>query len=475
MDSDSLRQQHPRFIFRSAHHEYQNTQLTFMAEFELEPTATFFPRVTINNITPETYARLDTKTLDHYAFLLGLVEIPSYWKTSCSPEIVIEAGSLTTDLQKYLYDLFLYGLSEFYFVNNITQFNEPDWVTITSPHPILTHTPITQIHHQESPLEKVLLPLGGGKDSLVALAALKQHGLTHDQLGILVLEPASPAAALLAKQSGIPYITAERTIDPTLKALNAQGYLNGHTPFSAYLSVLSSCVGHIFGYSHVALANERSANEGNINFHGLEVNHQWSKSFAYEQLFQELHHTDLPAGAPFYFSLLRPLYELQIAQLFAHFYQGNPEALTTFRSCNRGQQKNVWCGECPKCLFAYLILAPFMELSELLLIFGQDILNKPGMIPVAHDLLGKGSNKPLECVGMYEESVLAAYLTIERHYAQVMADQLPVVLKEIHHKILSAENNLAERAEQFLSGWNQENAVPTALATTMLRQLESSE
>lgn len=459
--------------------------MTFTAQFELEPNIAFVPRVTISGITADHYANLDQKTLDHYAFLLGLVEIPSYWKAACSPEIIIEAGSLNSDLEKYLYDLLLYGLSEFYFVNDIAEFNQENWVRISSaptsndpaqPNQTTQHTPsLSPTHSQNSLLEKVLLPLGGGKDSLVALKILQNHGLATNQLGILVLEPASPAAAQLAEQSGLTVLNAKRTIDPNLKALNAQGYLNGHTPFSAYLSVLSSCVGHIFGYSHVALANERSANEGNIHFHGLEVNHQWSKSFEYEQLFQRLQISSLPGGAPFYFSLLRPLYELQIAQLFAHFYRGNEAVLSGFRSCNRGQQQNVWCGECPKCLFAYLILAPFMELDELQSIFGQDLLNRPSMIPVAHDLLGKGSNKPLECVGMYEESLLAAYLSIERHYSDVEVRELPVVLQEIQRKILANETGLAERTQQLLTGWNQENAVPSALATDILRQLEASE
>jgi hypothetical protein len=483
MDISTLRTQHPIFTYLTAAHSYTNNQLTFTAHFRLTPDINFHPQVVISGITEEHYASLNTQDLDHYAFLLGLVEIPSYWKATCSPTIHIAFTPLKDDLQKYLYDLLINGLSEFYFINQITQFNDDGFITITSQEPASdalsfgtsvnpqAHTP----HHtQHSPLSKVLLPLGGGKDSLVALKLLQNAGLGSDQLGILVLEPASPAAQVIAKQTNLPLVTAKRVIDPKLIDLNKQGYLNGHTPFSAYLSVLSSCTGYIFGYSHVALANERSANEGNITFHGLEVNHQWSKSFEYEHSFQHISTHYLPTQAPFYFSLLRPLYELQIATLFGHFYADNLEVLTTFRSCNRGQKQNIWCGECPKCLFAYLILGPFLSLEQLHLIFGQDLLAKPSMVSIAHDLLGKGSNKPLECVGMYEESLLATHLILNRHYAGIPLEQLPIVLQEVALTILPQETNLEQRATDLLKSWNEDHTVPPLLSTLIQEHLNAA-
>jgi hypothetical protein len=471
MDVTELRKKHPTFTYQKAWYEHDGDSLVFLAAFNVSPDIHFTSKVEILGVSDEQLATFSEQELQQWAFALGLAEIPSYWKATCSPVIKIEAGSITEIAKEYLFDLLRNGLSEFYFVNQIKTFNTSDFVTIAGEQK--TETVQQATYSKQSQLHKVLIPLGGGKDSLVALKLLQNFDISDEQLSILVLEPATPAATSIAEKFGLDTIHAKRTIDPKLIELNNQGYLNGHTPFSAYLSVLSSCVGYLFGHSHVALANERSANEGNTLFHGLEINHQWSKSFEYEELFARFAAAELPGKTPYYFSLLRPLYELQIAQLFSHFYADNPEILTTFRSCNRGQRQGIWCGECPKCLFAALILSPFLEPKKLNSIFGQNLFAKATMLPVADDLLGKGSNKPLECVGMYEESMIAAHLTIKRFYADTPDESLPIVLKHIKQNILSKESNLDQHAEQLLKAWNQENAVPANVEQSVKEQLHA--
>jgi hypothetical protein len=466
-----LREKHPTFTYQKAWYEQAENKIQFYAEFSVEPDITFTSKVEVIGVNQELLASFSNQDLERWAFLLGLVEIPSYWKATCSPIIDIKAGNVSKMAKKYLFELLRNGLSEFYFINEITTFGADDFVTINGND--AEKELLAPAFSKHSALQKVLIPLGGGKDSLVALRLLQDSGLSKEQLSVLVLEPATPAASSLAQAFGLHTIFAKRSIDPKLIELNNQGYLNGHTPFSAYLSVLSSCVGHLFGHSHVALANERSANEGNTFFHGLEINHQWSKSFEYEQLFAEFAADQLPSTTPYYFSLLRPLYELQIAKLFGHFYAENTSVLTTFRSCNRGQQQNIWCGECPKCLFAALILSPFLEPTKLSSILGQDLLNKESMITTADDLLGKGSNKPLECVGMYEESMIASYLTLQRFYKDTPDDQLPVVLRHIKQNVLSAEQNLDQHAAQLLTAWNDKNRVPPDLEQHLKEQFHA--
>lgn len=107
--------------------------------------------------------------------------------------------------------------------------------------------------------------------------------------------------------------------------------MNGHTPFSAIVAFLSFYTAYLIGAEHIVLSNESSANEGNLS--GASVNHQYSKSFAFEHDFQQYAHKNLMPDIH-YFSLLRPFNELQIAKYFAAL----PQYHAVFRSCNAGSK-----------------------------------------------------------------------------------------------------------------------------------------
>ena len=107
---------------------------------------------------------------------------------------------------------------------------------------------------------------------------------------------------------------------------------------------------------YVALSNESSANESTVA--GSTVNHQYSKSFEFEQDFHKYEKDWLGSGV-YYFSMLRPLSEFQIAKYFA----GATAYHDIFRSCNAGSKQDIWCGHCPKCLFVFLILTGVVGLK----------------------------------------------------------------------------------------------------------------
>ena len=150
-------------------------------------------------------------------------------------------------------------------------------------------------------------------------------------------------------------IVVNRAICSELLDLNRQGYLNGHTPFSAYLAFLGAACLLLYGYSNAVVANERSSEEGNVRFHESEINHQYSKSLRFEASFDEYLKTYLAPGAR-YFSIVRPLYELQIGRAFSRF----PEFFEVFKSCNRNRSDS-WCGHCPKCVSVFLTMYPFVS------------------------------------------------------------------------------------------------------------------
>ena len=100
-----------------------------------------------------------------------------------------------------------------------------------------------------------------------------------------------------------------------------------------------------------------------------------------------------------YFSFLRPLSELQIAKLFSQCEAYHP----VFRSCNAGSKTDSWCGKCPKCLFTWIILSPFLSREKLVAIFGKDLMADESLRPILEELNGTAEVKPFECVGTVEE------------------------------------------------------------------------
>ena len=202
-------------------------------------------------------------------------------------------------------------------------------------------------------------------------------------------------------------LVIRRKIDPTLLELNAKGYLNGHTPFSAMLAFYTRLASALSGIPNVALSNESSANESTVK--GSYVNHQYSKSLEFEDDFRNY----VNEAASFnYFSFLRPLSELQIAMLFSRFTAYHD----VFRSCNVGSKEDIWCGHCAKCLFAYIILSPFIAPERLNAIFGKSMLDDTTLDLEFRQLLGLAETKPFECVGTVSEVRQALQMAVERWY-----------------------------------------------------------
>jgi hypothetical protein len=137
----------------------------------------------------------------------------------------------------------------------------------------------------------------------------------------------------------------------------------------------------------------------------VAINHQYSKSSEFEADYQA--HLQRNFGKTMrYYSLLRPFSELRIAQLFAE--RGFAKYKDVFSSCNRAYTHDshelFWCGECPKCAFVFLALAPFVERAELESLWhGKNLLLDPELEDTYRGLLGIKGDKPLECVGEVKE------------------------------------------------------------------------
>lgn len=455
---DQLRAQHPRLIYKSYQHQLVGSDLILTWHLLLEPNLEFHPQLKIHHVGPENYAQLT----DQLVFQLGLMEIPTYWKAACSPEIIIEAGALDEAQINWWHDLLIQGQGEFFYLNQI-DFTKPNFVKIISAGQNATnHKVPSNYQFNNSQFSSTLIPLGGGKDSIVTLELLKKA--IPNQIKLFTLNPTQAVRDIIDLNPDLPTITAERTIDPQLLELNRQGYLNGHTPFSAYLAFLTTLVSVLFNIQNIALSNESSANECNTIYLGQKINHQYSKTWEFEQKFRDysaqyLFPNKAESERPNYFSFLRPWHELQIAQRFSQLGQ---TYWPIFRSCNRGQKTNSWCHECPKCLFAFLMLFPFIE-SEILTkqIFNHNLFDDGQLISTALQLIKEDGTKPFECVGEREESKLAFYLAIKKYHK--LKQPLPAMLDQVQTAALVQESDLENRSQYLLNDWNQEHHVPDRL------------
>jgi hypothetical protein len=155
----------------------------------------------------------------------------------------------------------------------------------------------------------------------------------------------------------------------------------------------------------VAMSNEHSASAPNLRLDGVEINHQYSKSLEFEQDFARYVGRFISPDIS-YFSLLRPLSEIEIARRFAK----HREYFGVFRSCNtafrqaRESRGRHWCCNCPKCRFVFLALSPFVAKSDLIEIFGCNLLDDEAQRDGFAELCGLRANKPFECVGETSES-----------------------------------------------------------------------
>lgn len=448
-----LRKKYLKFVYEKYSYKISGNNLEIFFDFKIEPDISFRPKLLIENINQKTTKRIGQGKFDNLIFNLGMIESLSYWKATCSPEIIVRAGYLDKEQIKWWKDLITDGMGQFFYENKI-DFRKSDFLKIKSESLKQNRAP------EISRANKILIPVGGGKDSVVTLEILKRAG---KNIGCFSLSP-TDAAMKIMKIAGIKNpIIVRRKIDQRLLEMNKKGFLNGHTPFSAYLAFLSFLLAEIFDYKYIVLSNERSSNEGNVEYLGKEINHQWSKSFEFEQRFRKYSKKYLGRETE-YFSFLRPLYEIQIARLFAR----NPKYFPVFLSCNeahktdsgRKRQLKKWCGKCSKCLFAFAVLYPFVKEKELAKIFSKNLFNDKKLVPIMEELIGERNFKPFECVGTIKESLIAFYMSWQK--ARKDGD-LPFLLRYFEKEILKKHPGLDKESKNILISWNIKNNLPKGL------------
>jgi hypothetical protein len=330
--------------------------------------------------------------LDRIFRLIFLMSGVSYYKTFIPKLLICEAFQLDTKTGEFLHKFYEKGLAEFAYRNGISLRGHFHFRSSAVPAP----SPLTL-----DLSNKTLVPVGGGKDSIVTIECLRES--VQPQILFALGDP-DPINVCIAA-AGLPFIRVRRQLDETLFELNRAGALNGHVPITGILSAIALAGAVMSGCNAVVMSNEHSASAPNLKFDGIDINHQYSKSFEFEEDFAQYVERFISPNMR-YFSLLRPLSEIEIARRFSKLsrYFG------VFRSCNTAFRQSPaergrhWCGNCPKCRFVFLALAPFVPKRDLIGIFGRNLLDDLAQCDGFAELCGLQQHKPFECVGETSES-----------------------------------------------------------------------
>ncbi len=397
------------FVFDSYHIDSTKSVLSFVYKlgFERFEEKLYLPK--------PLSASFDKHLLKQLLFSLHIAMGISYWKMRCCPIIEIKSGELSPEQAQFWQLIYTKGLGEFFYRNKI-DFRG----LLTFPSTALASVP--------SPVEMILkkrqlVGIGGGKDSVVSWEQLKKDGAVAQGL---IIETQKKYTVLneLLEVGKIPAIRIRREMDEkVIVGKSNSAYRNGHVPISMIYAWIGVFAALVYDFEAFVVSNEASADEGNTEYLGMKINHQWSKTEEFELAFSTYIRAFISPSVAYY-SPLRQMTELQIVKSLMQY----PQYLPVVSSCNRNFSLTKplhgvrWCGECAKCAFAFLLFAAYLKKTEVIQMFGVNMLEDKKLVGMFLDIIGRGNMKPFDCVGTFEESREAMRMIEERDEFEIPSE-----------------------------------------------------
>lgn len=365
----------------------------YKIEFKNEKPLLFTETIILPKVPRDLPDSAVKSTLTALHFVLGI----SYYKLYCPPKIRLK-NAISKEQAEFWTDLYKKGLGEFLYRNKL----RPEKI---ARFPYSKKT--VSVPERFEIKDRILAGIGGGKDSIVVSELLKNFDTTSF---LVETQKKDELSRAVIKAIGNPSVAIQRILDPKI-FLSYEGSFNGHVPVSAVFAFLGVLSAVFYGYKYVVVGNEASSNVGNARYLGMDINHQWSKSLEAERMIREYTKKYISPDV-IYFSLLRPFYEIRIVKMFSKY----KKYFNVFSSCNKNfkvhkeRGNSLWCGECPKCAFIFLLLSAFLKRAEVIHIFKKNLFADEALAPLFADILGFGKMKPFDCVGTFEESQAALFL-----------------------------------------------------------------
>jgi hypothetical protein len=392
---------------------------------------------TAHPLTPSLWRR--GEVLNNFLFNLHIALWISYYKLFPTKTLEIKSGFLNDEQILFWKKFYRNGLWEFFIKNDI------DFSELINFKNMLQQGGVSPLY--ENKIDKNLLLWWWGKDSITSYSLLKKQNQDFDLFVFWKIDAIKKNTAKIAEKE---ILLVKRQLSTNLFKLNKQWYYNWHVPITGIIAFTTFVFSYLYWYSKIILSNEKSASENNTVWKWLNINHQYSKSLEFEEDLQEYLNNYISKDIK-YFSLLRWMYEYKIAEIFSW----EKKFFSSFSSCNKNfkikapypptgtfpqeekEKKKIWCCECEKCCFVFLILSPFLEEKELISIFWENLFNKTSLEKTFRELIWLENYKPFECVWTYEESLLSAKKCISKNMNWI-------ILKKIKQEILNKCNTNTE-------------------------------
>jgi hypothetical protein len=207
-----LRQKYSYFVYQSYQIEQCQELLRLTFNFNLADCYHFSPVIEIPFRSFYSW-KLPESSLQNLAFHIGMIELISYWKLSCAPQVIIRPHKLTEAQLAFWKKLYYQGMGEFFYVNGITVSQE-DYLHLISEGIALKAV-------EQDFTDGVLVPVGGGKDSVVSLELLKGE----ERAIPLIINP-RPASSRCAAVAGFEEDqTADAGAQPARLSERAHAFL----------------------------------------------------------------------------------------------------------------------------------------------------------------------------------------------------------------------------------------------------------
>ena len=251
-----------KFVFEGYKYSFNEAEgiLTVLFNYSLDRQENFEEKITFP-ISKEQWEKVNREALVpalEAFFLMGGI---SYYKTFCPAKIEQEVVPMDDEQARFWNKIYEKGLGEFFYRNEIDFRGLVDFRA--------NKLEARNLVRQELS-ERVLLPIGGGKDSIVSAEIVRASGIDFVTFSLRDAEPIKATAEVIGK----PRIVIGRQIAPRLVALNEEGALNGHVPITAFISFLLAVCAILYDFKYLILSLEKSSNFGQLEFHGMEINHQ---------------------------------------------------------------------------------------------------------------------------------------------------------------------------------------------------------
>lgn len=449
-----------KFYFKSFEFDYSNLKATFHYSFDNE---VFFKEIiNFNNSNFIIRKDLDIKILNNILFHLHIALGISYYKSFPTSELIIESGFLDDFQLLFWKNFYINGLGEFLYTNNIS----PEWLFN-----FINKSDKTYLKKDFIVSKKALVAIWWWKDSIVSIELLKNAWINFDLCVFWKNDFIKNNTAEVLNKN---ILLIQRELSDNLFELNKNWYYNWHVPITWIIAFVLEAVSYIYDYKYIVLSNEKSANYWNTSWKWLNINHQYSKSLDFEKDFGDYVDKYISSNIK-YFSLLRWMYEIKIAELFSELWKNY---FNKFSSCNNNfkiiNKKNniakwwIWCNSCSKCAFVFSILRPFLNNKEVIDIFWEDLFNNRTLENTFKELLWISWIKPFECVWEAEEVIYSMYKSLSKY----KINDLPFVLQIFKQEIFANMNKEdIRKLEKKLVRIYDEDIIPSELKKIIFKNI----